>query len=208
MTPRETICAFHYTRSWPSGKSFVYTFGDAIVVISIPANYNTAKWLGCRPGRVWELSRLYAPDRHAPNLLTQAISYAVKQFHALGLADVLLSYADPNAGHSGGVYKAASWVPFGQSEESRTYRDAGGNIVPRRKFHSGKEFIKKAGILAKGYEEVKLPGKLRFLRWLTKTGRKAVLSHRSNATSLKSSLRAALRRNAAARERLTGLLIW
>ncbi len=173
-TPKETICAFHYTKSWPSGKSFAFCYEDAIVVFSIPANYNVARWLGCEKNRVWELTRLWAPDGHRKNLLTEAISFAVKEFHKLKLADALISYADPNAGHSGGIYKAASWVNLGQSEEARAYR-SGDQIVSRRAFHSGKRHMLKAEILALGYTELKLPGKLRFARGLTRVGKRAVV---------------------------------
>lgn len=174
MTPKEIICSFHYTKSFPSGKSFVYTFEDAIVVFSIPANYNVSSWLGCAKGRVWELTRLWAPDGHRKNLLTEAISYAVGEFRKTREADAVVSYADPNAGHQGGVYRAASWVALGQSEEARAYRDAQGQIVSRRKFHSGSRALKKAEILAKGYQQLKLPGKLRFARGLTLVGKSAV----------------------------------
>lgn len=127
-SPKEIICANHYTRSWPSGKTFVFTYEDAIVTFSIPANYMVSRWLGCDSGRVWELTRLWAPDGHRKNLLTEAISGSIKDFKRLNVADAVISYADPNAGHSGGVYRAASWVYLGQSEECRAYRDLDGNM--------------------------------------------------------------------------------
>lgn len=170
---KKLICERHYTRSWPSGKSIAVCYEDAIAVFSIPANYNVARWLGCEKNRVWELTRLWAPDGHRPNLLTEAISFAVKKFHQLEVADALVSYADPNAGHSGGVYKAASWVALGQSEEVRAYRKAD-QIVSRRAFHSGRKALRKSEIIALGYLELKLPGKLRFARGLTRAGKKAV----------------------------------
>lgn len=180
MTPKEKIISFHYTKSWPSGKSFVYEFEEAIVVISIPANCKVAGWFGAGKNRVWELTRLWAPDGHRPNLLTEAISFAVTGFKKQNAADILVSYADPNVGHSGGVYRAASWIFLGQSEESRAYRNSKGDVVSRRKFHSGSRALKKAEILAKGYTQLKLPGKLRFARGLTRTGKRlvTVLSNR------------------------------
>lgn len=170
-SPRDLIVGNHYTRNWPSGKSHTYVHEDAIVVFSIPANLNISKWLGCR---TWEFSRLWAPDGHRPNLLTEAISVAVGRFKALGVADVVISYADPSAGHTGGVYRAASWVYLGRSDENRSYRDGSGRIIPRRSFHAGTKFLRKAEILALGYEEVLMPGKLRFARSLTKVGKRAV----------------------------------
>ena len=171
---QETIKARHYTRSVPSGKSYYVRVGDAIVVWSIPANKNIAKfvlgWQGC----VWELSRLWAPDGHAPNLLTQAISAAAKILQRLERPDALVSYADPNAGHRGGVYRAASWIYHGKSEEVRSYRAPDGTSVARRAFHSGKRCFKKAEIEALGYVEEKLPGKERFVRPLSAKAKRAL----------------------------------
>jgi hypothetical protein len=165
----ETIRTKHYSRSVPSGKSHYVQFGDALVVWSIPANKNLARFvLGGADGNVWELSRLWAPDGHDRNLLTQAIAAGVRAIRKLENPDALVSYADPNVGHHGGVYRAASWIYHGQSEEARYYRDAAGNTVSRRAFHSGRKCMKKADILAQGYVEHKLPGKQRFVKPLTR----------------------------------------
>ena len=162
----ETIKTSHYTKSVPSGKSYYVQYRDAIVVWSIPANKNIAPFLLGRPGIVWELSRLWAPDGHEKNLLTRAISGAITKIRQLESPDALVSYADPNVGHQGGVYRAASWQYTGQSDESRAYRDQRGNIFPRRAFHSGKRGMRKSEIEALGYEELKLPGKHRYVRML------------------------------------------
>lgn len=170
----ETIKANHYSHSIPSGKTFAFRFREAIILFSIPANRNIAKFLLGHPGNVWELTRLWAPDAHDPNLLTQAISYGIKQIKAAvpGL-DALVSYADPNVGHEGGVYRAASWVYTGQSEEGRYYRSREGQVVARRKFHSGKRALRKAEIEALGYRELKLPGKHRFAFPVSRAAKRA-----------------------------------
>ena len=170
----ETIRRHHYTGNVPSGKSHYVMFETCIVVWSIPANKNIAKFLMPDGGAVWELSRLWAPDGHRPNLLTQAISKAMAYIKSIENPDMLVSYADPNAGHTGGVYRAASWVYHGQSEETRAYRSTTGQVVSRRAFHSGKNFLRKAEIEALGYTEEKLPGKLRFVKPLTRRARKAL----------------------------------
>ena len=168
----ETIKNNHYTGSVPSGKSHYIEYGDALVVWSIPANKNIARFLLGRQANVWELSRLWAPDKHEPNLLTMAISAAVKHIKKLEEPDALVSYADPNVGHSGGVYRAASWIHHGTSEEVRTYLGEDGRRVSRRAFHSGKRCLKKAEIEALGYIEEKLPGKERFVMPITRRSRK------------------------------------
>lgn len=172
------VTANHYAHSVPSGKSRYFRFGEALVIFSIPANNNIARYLvgeTGHPGNVWELSRLWAPDSHEPNLLTQAISRAVSSFHAAE-PDVLalISYADPNVGHLGGIYRAASWVYLGQVEDGRYYQSPEGQVVPRRKFHSADSFTRLDGILALGYVELRRPGRHRFARGLTPGARRLI----------------------------------
>lgn len=171
------VCAYHYTGSVPSGKSHYVRFGSAIIVWSIPANNNIAEFVLGWPGNVWELSRLWAPDGHEKNLLTRAISAAVDVIRKLENPDALVSYADPNVGHKGGIYRAASWIYHGRAEEVRTYRGADGKTVARRAFHSGSAGMKKAEIEAMGFEELRMPGKERFVRPLSRRARKALGGH-------------------------------
>jgi hypothetical protein len=135
------------------------------VVWSLPANYRAA---GCfLPGIenpvVFELTRLWAPDGHERNLLTHAISAAVGVLRrAEPKVDVL---AQQSAGPSGFVYRAASWIETGRSEEVRAWRHRdGGPILPRRTFHSDNRHLNKPDIEALGYVQLRLPGKYRFLR--------------------------------------------
>jgi len=83
-TAEDTIRRCHYTRSVPSGKSYYVAHDDAIVVWSLPANYNTARHFlpGVNGALVFELTRLWAPDGHKKNLLTEAISEAVRALKA------------------------------------------------------------------------------------------------------------------------------
>lgn len=171
----QIIMARHYTRSIPSGKSHYLGYEDALVVWSIPANYNIGRFLCGWDASVWELARLWAPDGHRANLLTEAISAGVKWIIRRERPDAVVSYADPNVGHSGGVYRAASWLFHGQSDESRAYVDGGGQVIARRAFHSGGGAgMTKAEIEAAGYQEVQRAGKLRFVRPLNKRAAAAV----------------------------------
>lgn len=172
---KDVICKNHYTHSTPSGKTYGFQIGDAIVLYSIPANPYLRKFmLGDCSGALWELSRLWAPDGHDANLLTLAISKSAKlmKSYEIDLAG-LVSFADPKEGHTGGVYRAASWVFTGTSAEGRSYRCLStGAIVPRRKFHSGSRHMTKAEIEAMGYQQIKTPGKLRFFRGMSRAARK------------------------------------
>ena len=171
----ETIRANHYSKSVPSGKTLAYAFEDALVLFSIPANRNISQYLLGRKNAVWELSRLWAPDGHHRNLLTMALSASISQFKlACPECHALVSYADPNVGHEGHVYRAASWSYKGQSKEGRYYRNADGTTISRRAFHSGSKGMTKAEIEAKGYVQLTLPGKHRFAKGLTRFGRKVI----------------------------------
>lgn len=177
------ICDRHYTHSVPSGKSIYFNYNDAVVVFAIPANHNISKFLVGEPNKVWELARLYAPDRHQHNLLTQALASTIRMFREQEpTVTALVSYADPNVGHLGGIYRSASWVYLGQSEESRNYRSNDGTIVSRRKFHSGRRGLKKAEIEAMGYQQLNLPGKHRFAKGLNKKTRRLISTLKCSIT--------------------------
>ena len=175
---REAINALlsnHYAHSVSSGKSYYFGLDGAIVAFSIPANKNIAKYLLGHDGVVWELSRLWAPDGHRKNLLTQAISMSVRELVRLEPnIDAIVSYADPNVGHLGFVYRAASWLYSGQTEDGRYYVDSGGQVVSRHKFHSGSRFLKKEEILALGYKELRRPGKHRYVRPISKKAKRVL----------------------------------
>ena len=166
------ICHYHYTHSVPSGKSHYFYHDGAVVVFAIPANPNISKFLTGTPNVVWDMARLWAPDGHRPNLLTEAISVATLKLRKLEPdCTCLVSYADPSMGHTGGVYRAASWIYLGRTE-NRVWRGPNGEIIPRRKFHSGNTHINKPEIERLGFTEIRRPGKYRFAHGLTKQVRR------------------------------------
>ena len=171
----ETVKTKHYTHSVPSGKTHWFEYQSALVAWSIPANNNVSRFLIGEPNRVWELARLWAPDGHEPNLLTQAISATLRELRRIEPRVLaVVSYAVFCLKKKGGVYRAASWLYLGQCEESRYYVDASGQAVSRRKFHSGNRCMVKAEIEALGFREMRKPGKHRFAFGLTKAARKTL----------------------------------
>lgn len=169
------IIRHHYSHGFPSGKSHIFCAGCALIAFSIPANPNLGRFILGYDGLVWELSRLWAPDGHPRNLLSRAIAASTSELQKIESVDALVSFADPNVGHQGGVYRAASWVYTGQSAESRYYRGPDGQVVARRKFHSGSGAgLRKSQIISMGYEELKRPGKYRFVKGLTQRAKRAI----------------------------------
>jgi hypothetical protein len=71
-------------------------------------------------GKVWELSRLYLVDEIPKNAETWLIGKSVKWIRRHNPeVEVLLSYADPSAGHAGTIYKAANWTSDGKTDSER-----------------------------------------------------------------------------------------
>lgn len=168
----------HYAHSIPSGKTHYFCCAGVFFAFAIPPNKNISRFLIGEDNAVWELSRMWASDNHGRNALTSGLSKAIGAFRKLEPhVKALVSYADPNVGHEGYVYRAASWVYCGQSEEGRYYRDATGQVVSRRAFHSGPTGLKKAEIESRGFVELKLPGKHRYAKGLTR-GARAIITKR------------------------------
>lgn len=168
----EIIRNGHYLHSFPSGWTYCYHHAGAVVVFSIPANKNLATYLFDGTVEVRELARLWAPNGHPANLLTAAMAAACRALRHDTGCEAVVSFADPNQGHHGGVYQAASWIYTGQSEETRVYRTPEGLTLSRRSFHSGSQSI------SPHIKPVRLEGKHRYVRCLTRTSRR-LLTHQS-----------------------------
>ena len=85
------------------------------------------KRLGAGPFGTAELSRI-ALKSHSVEV-SRIISIACKILHRAqpGLR-LLLTYADPSAGHHGGIYQGAGWTYIGKSAPDSMYRDSAGGI--------------------------------------------------------------------------------
>ena len=71
-------------------------------------------------GKTWELARVYLLDAIPKNAETWLIGKSVKYIKR-ERSDVehLVSYADPSAGHSGVIYRAANWIADGRTDDKR-----------------------------------------------------------------------------------------
>lgn len=71
-------------------------------------------------GKTWELARLYLLDEIPRNAETWLIGKSVRYIKAhFPDVEVLLSYADPSAGHRGTIYSAANWTRDGRTDDER-----------------------------------------------------------------------------------------
>lgn len=132
---RALVLEHHYSHSWPRRIVFALTWHVAGGLFGDRGEAVAAAAFGC-PNVLWrepviELQRLVrTPDLTMP--LTSLLSAAVKElYHQLG-DELIISYADPNAGHHGGIYQAASWRYAGAKPPARTGCYIGGSYVHRR----------------------------------------------------------------------------
>lgn len=86
------------------------------VIFSMPPR-ETCKRYG---GLTWELARLYlineVPGNSESWLISAAVKYVKKNHKEV---ECLVSYADPDAGHDGRIYRASNWVEDGRMDEGR-----------------------------------------------------------------------------------------
>jgi hypothetical protein len=88
-----------------------------------------------RKEKVLELTRLVrVPDCHVP--LTGLIARTVKQIATRRLADLVVSFADTEQGHHGGIYQAASWRYAGRREARKDGVMVNGVFTPDRSLNS------------------------------------------------------------------------
>ena len=111
----------HYIGKWPgvcvltlAMRRGAETLG--VIIFALPPR-ETSKRYG---GETWELARLWLDDSVPQNAETWLIARAVRYIRQNHPAvAVLVSYADPSAGHAGTIYKAANWQLDGRTDEGR-----------------------------------------------------------------------------------------
>jgi len=105
--------------AWENGK-FI-----GVVIFSRGANNNLLKPYGLKINEGCELTRIALTKHEATvsKILSIAIKFLKKSNPKLRL---IVSFADPNHGHHGGVYQATNWVYCGEIEPGFSYFDANG----------------------------------------------------------------------------------
>lgn len=116
---RYAVENWHYSRSLPFGKCVeigVWEGGGFIgcIQFGLGSNHRIGKPWGLEPSQVCELQRV-ALQRHTLPV-SQLVSASVKMLrrHSPGLL-LIVSYADPEQGHVGGIYQAMNWLYVGTS---------------------------------------------------------------------------------------------
>lgn len=150
----------HYLHRWPG------------VVVARLGLWNTTRLVGAivfaLPPRetakrykvtvAWELARLFILDSEPFNCETWFIAKAIRWIRVNHPSvELLVSYADPSAGHSGTVYKAANWQSDGRTDQERK--------TPRFDYRVGNKTYSRRAHVPAGAEIVRIPrvSKFRFI---------------------------------------------
>ncbi len=112
------VTHWHYSRSIPAGKLVkigVWEDREFIgcIIYSYGANHNLARSFELKQTEVCELSRIALRAHQTPVSRLVSISLKVLKKHCPGIR-VVVSYADLDHGHLGGIYQAANWTYVGR----------------------------------------------------------------------------------------------
>lgn len=111
----------HYLGKWPGVVvlSLGLFKGDellGVIVFALPPRESNKRY----GGQTWELARLWVADEVPANAETYVIGRAVRYIKQNRPdVEVLVSYADPSAGHSGVIYRASNWSSDGRTDQER-----------------------------------------------------------------------------------------
>lgn len=127
----ELLIARHYIGKWPGVCVLILAMEcareswgllkhkptiDGVIVFALPPRESVKRY----GGETWELARLYIDDSVPANAETWFIGKAIRHIkrHHRNVK-VLVSYADPSAGHSGTIYRASNWIADGRTDDDR-----------------------------------------------------------------------------------------
>lgn len=158
---------WHYSRSMPAGKMVrigVWEGGTfiGVVIFSQGGNMSLGTPYGLTSLEVCELVRVALTSHKAPVSRIVAIALRMLKKHCPG-TKLVVSFADPTEGHTGGIYQAGGWLYSGRSADSYEFRLHGKRIQKRA--YTGDQFGKPGSkaTLPPGAVKVATVGKHRYL---------------------------------------------
>lgn len=162
---------WHYSKCLPAGKLVkVGAWEDGkfigVVLFGRGANHNMGKKYGLGQDECVELVRIALSKHQSPvsKIAAQAMRFLKRQSEGLRL---IVSYADPDAGHHGGIYQAGNWVYDGLSSTSI-------KVWYNGKW-SHKKTVDDAGVKQSGLSKKVAPGKHRYLMALDDDMRQRIM---------------------------------
>ena len=144
---------WHYSRRMPIGKIVKIGAWESsafigCILFSTGASAQLHKAFRVLRNEVCELVRVALAEHCAP--VTRIVAVALNKLRGVcpGLR-LVVSFADPERGHVGGIYQAGNWIYVGRSSPGLYYRLPDGSLTHNRNLQGPKVF---GGSPAKGIQ--------------------------------------------------------
>ena len=129
------VKAFHYSRSMPSGRLVcvgAWEGGQFIgaVLFGRGASSEIHSPFRVQQSQVCELTRVALGSHQSPTSKVVALAVRLLRRQSPGLR-LIVSYADPEHGHHGGIYQAMNWLFIGTTARESLIRLKGRLLHPR-----------------------------------------------------------------------------
>lgn len=123
----------HYLHSMPTAACACFAvYSDnklhGAAVFSAGARHAHRLMTACKPQEVATLARLWLSDECPKNSESRVLGFVLRHLRRQSRWKLLLSYADPTAGHVGTIYQATGWLYLGQGAQS-SYLDLGDGML-------------------------------------------------------------------------------
>lgn len=133
---RYAVENWHYSRSLPAGKTVkigVWQSGQYIgcVVFARGASPNLGKPYGLAQTQICELARVALDVHSTPVSRILAISLRMLKKMMPGMR-LVVSFADMDQGHHGGVYQAGGWIYTGETGKQWLHKNRDGKVLHGR----------------------------------------------------------------------------
>lgn len=132
---RHAVMKWHYSKAVPAGKLVKFGVWEnekfiGAVIFGRGATPHLGSPYQLEQTEVCELVRVALDKHEAP--VTQIVAEAIRQLKQTnpGLR-LIVSFADPDEGHHGGIYQAGNWVYNGTSPSARFFKINGKKTHPR-----------------------------------------------------------------------------
>lgn len=132
---RHAVMKWHYSKAMPSGKLVKFgVWENQIFIGAVIFGRGATPHLGSpyqlQQTELCELVRVALNKHEAP--VTQIVAESIRQLKQTnpGLR-LIVSFADPDEGHHGGIYQAGNWVYNGTSPSARFFKIKGKKTHPR-----------------------------------------------------------------------------
>lgn len=179
---RYAVEHWHYSRSMPTPPIIRFGVWEnhqfiGVVLFSRGASDSLGKPYGLKTTEVCELTRIALTDHRSS--VSKILSVAIAQLKRgnPGLR-LIVSYADPEYQHHGGVYQASNWLYAGMTASDSKYKDKSGRLWHSRQV-SATGYKKQYGEYRRvpktsECERIAISGKHRYLYPLDRAMRKQI----------------------------------